>query len=70
MGLAISVCCPPPERCDLQKIDTMARAWLGAQELPAPLGMKVKEADVLEMLHLTHSELDFHSISRSEEAHV
>lgn len=65
MGLAISVCCPPPERCDLQKIDTMARAWLGAQELPAPLGMQVKEADVLEMLHLTHSELDFHSTSRA-----
>ena len=57
---------PARQRCDLQMIATMARACLGAPGTPPPLGMQVKEADdLVEKLHQTHSELDFHSVSRA-----
>lgn len=57
---------PAPQRCDLQMVDPTARACLAAPGTPPPLGMQVEEADgILETLHQTHSELDFHSISRA-----
>lgn len=47
-------------------VDPTARACLAAPGTPPPLGMQVEEADgILETLHQTHSELDFHSISRA-----
>lgn len=60
-------CCqrmlPAPRGAIFRRLTTRPGLGWEPQELPAPLGMQVKEADVLETLHLTHSELDFHSIS-------
>lgn len=54
---------PAPRGAIFRRLTTRPGLGWEPQELPAPLGMQVKEADVLETLHLTHSELDFHSIS-------
>lgn len=55
----------PPRGAIFRRLTPQPGLGWEPQELPAPLGMQVKEADVLETLHPTHSELDFHSISRA-----